>query len=236
MKKMIHKAGERGVAEHGWLHSRFSFSFAEYYNPEKMGFGLLRVLNDDIVEPGTGFGMHPHNNMEIISIVQQGALTHKDSMGHTSTIKPGEVQVMSAGSGILHSEYNNSESEIVELKQIWIMTKERNIKPRYDQKYFNFTEKTDYFETVVSGNKTDDTLDIHQDAAISIAKLEKEKKVKYSMKFKGNGAYLFLLNGSVEVDGSTLEKRDAIGVYDTEEFEITSIENSEFIIIDVPMN
>ena len=236
MKKVIQRSDERGVAEHGWLHSRFSFSFAEYYNPKQMGFGLLRVLNDDIIEPGEGFGTHPHNNMEIITIIQKGTLAHKDSMGSVSTITPGEVQVMSAGSGILHSEYNHSDDEKVELKQIWIMTKERNIKPRYDQKYFSFTEDPNYFETVVSGKNSDGMLYIHQDAAISIGKLDKAQKEKYKMKFAGNGAYLFVLNGSIEVDGDVLNKKDAAGIYETDEFEFSVLEDSEFLIIEVPMN
>ena len=236
MKKTIQRSDERGRAEHGWLHSRFSFSFADYYNPDQMGFGLLRVLNDDAVEPGEGFGTHPHNNMEIISIVRKGSLAHKDSMGSISTLKPGDVQVMSAGSGIMHSEYNNSQDEVVKFLQIWIHTKERNIKPRYDQKYFEFTKKNNYFEPIVSGEKSDSLLYIHQDAYITVAKLDRGRKEKYELKNSGHGVYIFVLNGSIEIEGDILNERDAAGIYDTDTVEISVLKNTEFILIEVPLN
>jgi redox-sensitive bicupin YhaK (pirin superfamily) len=237
MNKIIHRAKERGVAEHGWLHSRFSFSFADYYDLNKMGFGMLRVLNDDAIEPGTGFGTHPHNNMEIITIVQNGTLTHKDNLGSISTITPGEVQVMSAGTGILHSEYNHSDSEIVRLLQIWIVPKEKSIKPRYEQRYFEFDgNEENYITEIVSGKKNNQTLYIHQNASLSVGKLKPGKIKQYQNKFAGNGVYLFLLEGKIKIDENILESRDAIGITNTESFFVTAEENSEFIIIEVPMS
>ncbi len=236
MKKIIHRANERGIAEHGWLHSRFSFSFADYYNPDKMGFGLLRVINDDEVEPGSGFGTHPHNNMEIITIVQEGTLTHKDSMGSVSQITPGEIQVMSAGSGITHSEYNHSAVEAVKLLQIWIFPRERNLKPRYDQRRFDLSGISSGIKTVVSGVKDESTLYINQDAAISLGRLEKDKYCNYKNYFKGNGAYLFVLDGSINIDKEELKTRDAAGIYDTDEFAFNASSDTNFIVFEVPMN
>ncbi len=236
MKKIIYKSEDRGVAEHGWLHSKFSFSFADYYNPDKMGFGLLRVLNDDTVEPGMGFQTHTHNNMEIISVVKEGTLAHKDSMGSITTLIPGEVQVMSAGTGILHSEYNHSDNEILKFLQIWIFPKERNIKPQYEQKYFDFDGKENYITEVVSGSKNNDTLYIHQEASLSLGKLDKGKSKEYKIKHKGNGAFLFLLEGKIEAEEVAMKRRDALGIYDTESFFLSAEENSEFIIIEVTMS
>ncbi len=236
MKKIIHREEERGVAEHGWLHSRFSFSFAEYYNPKKMGFGLLRVLNDDIIEPGEGFGTHPHNNMEIITIMLQGELEHKDSSGSGSVIRPGEIQVMSAGTGILHSEFNHSKSDLVNLLQLWIIPKERNIKPRYDQKVFPLAETKNSLIKIVSGKESEEALYIHQDAAITYGKLEEGKTHKYKFSFKVNGAYLFVINGKILVDGDIIGRRDAAGISEVEEFEIAAMSDTEFVIIEVPIN
>ncbi len=236
MKKIIHRENERGVAEHGWLHSRFSFSFAEYYNPRKMGFGLLRVLNDDIIEAGEGFGTHPHNNMEIITIMLHGELEHKDSSGSGSVIRPGEIQVMSAGTGILHSEFNHSKSDLVNLLQVWIIPKERNIKPRYDQKVFPLSESKNSLIKIVSGKESQESLYIHQDAAISYGKLDEGKTHKYEFTFKGNGAYLFVINGKIEVDGDIINPRDAAGISEVDDFEVTAMSDSEFVIIEVPLN
>lgn len=236
MKKIIQLADERGVAEHGWLHSKFSFSFAEYYNPKKMGFGLLRVLNDDIIEPGEGFGKHPHNNMEIITIMLQGELEHKDSSGSGYVIRPGEIQVMSAGTGILHSEFNHSQIDLVNLLQLWIIPKERNIAPRYDQKVFPIDGIKNNLLKVVSGSKSDDTLYIHQDAAISLGKLEGGNKLLYNFSYKGNGVYLFVMKGNVSVDGDDLNERDSAGIYETDKFEISASTDSEFVLVEVPMN
>lgn len=236
MKKIIHKADERGIAEHGWLHSKFSFSFAEYYNPMKMGFGLLRVLNDDIIEPGEGFGKHPHNNMEIITIMLRGELEHKDSSGSGSVIRPGEIQVMSAGTGILHSEFNHSQLDLVNLLQLWIIPKERNIAPRYDQKLFSLDEIKNSLLKVVSGTKSNGTLYIHQNAAISLGKLDKGKKLVYNFSYKGNGVYLFVIKGNVSIDGAELNERDSAGISEVDNFEISALTDSEFVFIEVPMN
>ena len=236
MKKILHKANERGVAEHGWLHSRFSFSFDQFYDPNKMGFGLLRVLNDDVIEEGEGFGLHPHNNMEIITILLEGELEHKDTTGNTMILHPGEVQVMSAGKGIMHSEFNHSKVEQTKLLQIWIFPKERNITPRYDQKYFGFENLKNEIKTVASSVKSDSSLYIHQNAAISIGMLEKGKEIVYKNFFKGNGSYLFVLDGSINLDNVELGKRDAVGVYDYDEFRFNASSDASFIIIEVPMN
>lgn len=236
MKKIIHRADSRGKSELGWLHSRFSFSFANYYNPDKMGFGLLRVLNDDIVEPETGFGTHPHDNMEIITIILDGELEHKDSMGSGSTIHKGEVQVMSAGSGFTHSEINPSKDKKVNLFQLWVFPKERNIKPRYDQKKFSVEDRKNNLQTVASGFKTNGALYIHQDAAITLGNVEKGKKITYKNFKPGNGSYLLVINGKINLSGEELSTRDAIGIWEQDQFEIPAVENTDFVIIEVPMN
>ena len=236
LKKVLHRSGERGKAEHGWLHSRHSFSFAYYFNPEKMGFGLLRVLNDDIVEPGTGFGTHPHNNMEIISIVLAGALEHKDSMGSISVIYKDEVQVMSAGTGITHSEYNHSKTDKVNFLQLWIIPKERDIEPRYDQRSFLDEGRNNRLINIVSGDRKKDALYIHQNSEIDHGKLEKGKSISRKLSFSGNGFYIFVLEGEIETTGEKLSSRDAIGVWETDEIAITATTGCKFILIEVPMN
>lgn len=236
MKKVVHRADSRGKSELGWLHSRFSFSFANYYNPEKMGFGLLRVLNDDVVEPETGFGTHPHNNMEIITIILDGKLEHKDSMGSGSIINKGEVQVMSAGTGITHSEMNPSNKENVNLFQLWIFPKEQNIKPRYDQKKFPIGERENNLQTVASGFKSDGALYIHQDAAITLGNIEKGKKITYKNFKPGNGSYLLVINGKINLSSEELSTRDAMGIWEQDQVEISAEENTDFVIIEVPMN
>ncbi|HRG46358.1 MAG TPA: pirin family protein [Leptospiraceae bacterium] len=235
MKKTIHKANTRGVADLGWLHSHHTFSFSSYYNPNRMQFGALRVLNDDIVQPAMGFGAHGHENMEIVSIPIIGELAHKDSMGTAKVIYPGEVQIMSAGTGLRHSEYNNSETNIVNFLQIWILPKERGIKPRYDQKEFLVSDRRNTFQTVVSPEKDSNALWINQDSYFSLANLEKGKLIDYKIKLAGNGAYLFLIDGSVSVDGETFEKRDGVGIAETDSFSITANENAEILLIEVPM-
>ena len=236
MKKVLHKANERGVAEHGWLHSRFSFSFDQYYDPNKMRFGLLRVLNDDVIEEGEGFGLHPHNNMEIITVLLEGELEHKDSTGTVMVMHPGEVQVMSAGKGIMHSEYNHSKVEQVKLLQLWIIPKERNITPRYDQKYFGFENLNNEIKTIISGAKVDSELYIHQNAAISLGRLEKGREIVYKNIFEDNGSYLFVLDGSINFDNVELGKRDAVGVSDYDELRFNASSDASFIIIEVPMD
>ncbi len=234
MKSVIHRANERGIAEFGWLHSRHSFSFGSYYNPEKMNYGPLRVLNDDIVEPGEGFGTHPHDNMEIISIVLKGQLEHRDSMGNGSVINEGDVQVMSAGTGVTHSEFNPSDSERVNFLQLWIYPKERGIKSVYDQKKFDIKENE--ILKVVSGEKSGEVLHINQDASIYRGRLSGGKELTFQFHKKGNGAYLFVLEGSIILDDVTLNKRDAVGISESGQLLIKSEKGSEFIIIEIPMN
>jgi quercetin 2,3-dioxygenase len=236
MKKIIYREESRGKSELGWLHSRFSFSFAKYYDPDKMGFGLLRVLNDDIVEPGSGFGTHPHQNMEIITIILEGTLQHKDNMGSGSIIGEGEVQVMSAGTGVTHSEINPSSDEKVNLFQIWIFPKEQNITPRYDQKKFTLEERKNNLQTVASGFKTNGALYIHQNAAITLGNIENGKKIKYKNFKPGNGSYLLVIKGKINLLGEELSTRDAIGIWEENQIEISAEDDTDLIIVEVPMN
>ncbi|WP_448701794.1 pirin family protein [Mucilaginibacter sp. AW1-3] len=235
MKKVLHPANERGYNDIGWLKANFSFSFAGYYDPEKVHFGALRVLNDDYIAPAMGFGLHPHDNMEIITIVSKGALEHKDSMGNVGIIKAGEVQIMSAGTGIRHSEYNPSKTEETNSFQIWIFPKEENITPRYDQKSFTGAMVQNEFTTLIDAQKSEDTLWINQDARLTMGKFDAGKAVDYKIQYPGNGAYVFIIDGSVEIDAKTLNTRDAIGIYDTESFTITTQTEATILIIEVPM-
>ncbi len=235
MKTIIHRASERGHANHGWLDAHHSFSFANWYDPAKIHFGMLRVLNDDSVAGGQGFGMHPHNDMEIITIILEGALQHKDNMGNGSVIKPGDVQVMSAGTGVMHSEFNPSPTEKTNLFQLWIFPKEDGIEPRYGQKTFSVEERKNNIQTVASGFKKNGELYIHQDAALSLANPEKGKSITYSVNKEGNGVYLMVINGEVEINGEKLSRRDAIGISETNTFTVSANENSELLIVEVPM-
>ena len=235
MKQIFYPANERGINDIGWLKANFSFSFGPYYNPAKMHFGALRVLNDDIIAAGRGFGLHPHDNMEIITIPLAGGLEHKDSMGNTGVVKAGEVQVMSAGTGVEHSEYNCSQTEPANTLQIWLYPKEMNIAPRYDQKSFNNILELNKFTTLISPAKSDDTLWINQDATFSIGRFEAGQQINYEIKTPGNGAYIFLLEGILKINDATLNKRDALGVYETETITITTETESHILIIDVPM-
>ncbi len=235
MKKIIHRADQRGHANHGWLDAHHSFSFANWYDPSKVHFGMLRVLNDDIVQGGEGFGMHPHNDMEIITIILEGALQHKDNMGNGSVIKPGDVQVMSAGTGVMHSEFNPSATDRANLFQLWIFPKENGIKPRYDQKTFSADERKNKIQTVASGFKTNGELYIHQDAALSLTNLDKGKIIPYNTGKSGNGVYVMVIKGEVEIDGEKLLQKDAIGILESDSFEIKATENAELLIVDVPM-
>lgn len=240
MKTIIHRAGDRGHADHGWLNAHHSFSFANWYDENKIQFGMLRVLNDDIVAAGQGFGTHPHNNMEIITIILNGALQHKDNMGNGSVIRPGDVQVMSAGTGVLHSEFNPSATEAVNLFQLWIFPKENGIKPRYDQNTFDSNQRKNKIQLLASGFKKDRELYIHQDAAISISALDKGQTINYNLNKSGNGVYLLVIEGSVEINGELLSKRDAIGITDSNSFSIKSNSDKdnypdEILIIEVPM-
>ena len=236
MKTTIFKAGLRGHADHGWLNSYHTFSFAEYHDPERVRFGLLRVVNDDLVSPGEGFGTHPHDNMEIVSIPLNGALAHKDSTGTEKVINTGDVQIMSAGSGLYHSEYNASKTEPVSFLQIWVFPKERDITPRYEQKSFDKAERQNKLQTVVSPAKDDGALWINQDAWFSLANLEKGQSIDYTLNNKASGVFIFLLEGNAEAVGEKLEKRDAVGVTGADKVNITANDNSEILVIEVPMN
>jgi quercetin 2,3-dioxygenase len=235
MKKTIHTANSRGLANHGWLLSRHTFSFAGYYNPERIRFGLLRVINDDIVQPGMGFGTHPHDNMEIVSIPLKGELAHRDSEGHEKVIYTNDVQIMSAGSGLTHSEYNHSNDDEVNFLQIWVFPKKRDIKPRYDQNTFNPEKRINKIQTVVSPEKNDGALWINQEAYFSLSKMEAGKELEYRIQNKGNGIYVFVIEGSIEIAGEKLGKRDAIGLEDLENVRIKAISDSDILLINVPM-
>ena len=235
MKKTLHKADTRGVAEHGWLSSRHTFSFGEYHDPERMRFGLLRVLNDDVVQPGMGFGTHPHENMEIISIPLVGELRHQDSMGNTQIITAGEVQIMSAGTGITHSEYNGSESEIVNFLQIWVLPEDRDLEPRYDQKLFSADEREGRLQNIVSPDKNDSGVWINQQAWFWLGDFKAGQSDTYTIKRSGNGAYFFVLEGVVAVAGEQLERRDGIGVEDAATVDVQATEDCQLLIMDVPV-
>ncbi len=236
MKTLLHKAESRGHANHGWLDSHHTFSFANYYNPERMHFGVLRVLNDDRVAPGKGFGTHPHDNMEIISIPLEGDLEHKDSMGNTAVIKEGDVQIMSAGTGVFHSEYNKNNNREVKFLQIWVLPNSKNIEPRYDQISIRDIEKDNAFYQVLSPNKDDQGVWINQNAWFHLGKFETGKSETYKLKSEGNGVYAFILDGEVEIGNQKLGKRDGFGIWDTDEIEVKSISNSRILLMEVPMN
>jgi len=235
MKTIYYPANQRGKNDIGWLKANFSFSFGPYYDPDKVHFGALRVLNDDIIAAGAGFGSHPHDNMEIITIPIEGALEHKDSMGNIGVIHAGEVQVMSAGSGIVHSEYNHSQTEDANTLQIWLFPKERNIKPRYDQKDFNEVLKLNELATLISPEKSEDTLWINQDATFSMGDFEAGQKINYDIKTPGNGVYIFIIEGAAKINGQALNKRDAIGVYNTSSLIIETEALTRLLIMDIPM-
>ncbi|MFD2514895.1 pirin family protein [Pontibacter locisalis] len=234
-KKVIHKANTRGHANHGWLNSYHSFSFASYYNPERMGFGLLRVLNDDTVAPGMGFGAHPHDNMEIISIPLAGELAHKDSTGNEKTIRTNEVQIMSAGTGLTHSEYNHSKTDEVKFLQIWVFPKERDIKPRYEQKSFKPEDRQNQLQTVVSPDKDGEAIWINQDAWFTLGTLKSGFSEEYKLHMPHHGVYAFVLEGEVEIDGEKLSKRDGMGISDTNSFTIKADADAELLLMEVPM-
>ena len=234
MQITIHKANTRGNVNMDWLNANHSFSFGQWYNPERVHFGKLRVLNDDIVKAGTGFGKHPHDNMEIITIPLQGALQHNDSTGGNGVIKKNDVQVMSAGSGIEHSEFNHSKIEDINLLQLWIFTNNKNATPRYDQKTFNINNRHNKFQTIVApfGNEG---LWIYQDAWLSLGNFDNTIASTYTINKTGNGVYIFVIEGEVEIDGNILSKRDAMGVWDTNEIIITTNLAAEVLLVEVPM-
>ena len=234
MKKIIHKAESRGYADHGWLRSYHTFSFASYQNSERINFGMLRVLNDDVVQPEMGFGTHPHRNMEIISIPISGALSHTDSIGNKRSIEVGEVQVMSAGTGLKHSEFNDSKIDAVNFLQLWIIPEIENITPYYNQKIFEALERKNKFQVLVSpkDKQVEGSLPINQQGYISMIDLDKGFETIYDLK---NGAYFFLIEGEVLIEGENLEKRDAMGVVEKNKVNIKANKSSKLLVIDVPM-
>ncbi|NJN33866.1 MAG: pirin family protein [Saprospiraceae bacterium] len=237
-KSVIHRAETRGHANHGWLNARHSFSFANYYNPERMHFGVLRVLNDDIVAPSMGFGTHPHDNMEIITIPLSGALRHKDNMGNQAVIQANEVQVMSAGTGVTHSEFNASAHEPVSLLQIWLFPDKKNVQPRYDQRVFKSEDRQNALQTVVApiGQEENGALGIHQNAWFSLGTLQSGTEKEYTVRHKLNGVYLFVIEGSVNVNDTPLSKRDGFGIWETEKISITATSDAEILIMDLPIS
>ncbi len=235
-KHVLHKSASRGIADHGWLRSRHTFSFAEYYDPDRMHFGALRVLNDDEVAPGMGFGTHPHDNMEIVSIPLEGDLEHKDSMGHTAVIRKGDVQAMSAGTGITHSEYNHNKDRPVKFLQIWIFPDKRNVEPRYDQVTIDEAQLNNNLLQVVSPHAGEPGIWIHQQAWFHLGRLEKDFRTGYRLKRKGNGVYAFLLRGSATIGDQLLEERDGLGTWEADALDIAAgPAGAELLLMEVPM-
>lgn len=235
MKTIVHKANERGHANHGWLNAYHSFSFANWYNPEKVQFGMLRVLNDDTIAAGMGFGTHPHDNMEIITIPLEGDLAHKDSMGNGTTIKSGDIQVMSAGTGIQHSEFNPNHNHHTKLFQIWLFPKYRNVEPRYQQITLDKSLEKNDFAQILSPNPDDAGVWIHQDAWFYLSDFDADFSKKLSLKKEGNGFYIMNIEGEIEVNGQKLGRRDAVGIWETNEIEIKANTNAKFLIMEIPM-
>jgi len=236
MKKIIHKADSRGYFDYGWLKTNHTFSFSNYYDPERVNFGMLRVLNDDFVAAGQGFGTHPHNDMEIVTIPLDGALAHKDSTGSEGVIYPDEIQIMSAGTGIRHSEYNHLQNGESNFLQLWIFPDKKGHKPRYNQKSFNPEERRNKFQFIVTPEKKDGNLWLNQDTYLSRVDLDNGNSINYKTHTQENGAYLFLIDGEIKVVDETLSKRDGIGIWDTDEFTISTANDSQILIIEVPMN
>ena len=235
MKKAFHAANTRGNANHGWLNANHSFSFANYHNPERMNFGALRVLNDDTIAAGMGFGTHPHENMEIITIPLEGDLEHKDSMGNIGVINEGEIQVMSAGTGVHHSEYNKNADQAVKVLQLWVFPKKQNVTPRYDQMSVRNLKKPNDFYQVLSPNSEDAGMWVHQDTWFHLGEFDVEKSLDYTIKKPGNGVYVFVIQGSFNVEGESLKIRDAIGIWDTKTISFTAQPRSKVLLVEVPM-
>lgn len=235
MQTVLHKAATRGLADHGWLKSNHTFSFANYYNPERMHFGTLRVLNDDYVAPGRGFGKHPHDNMEIVSIPLSGDLRHEDSMGNTTIIREGDIQSMSAGTGVAHSEMNAKSDKPVEFLQIWVFPKSRNISPNYSQITLDAAALDGRLEQIVSPNADDKGVTINQDAWFHLGKLAAGSQLDYALQLAGNGVYAFILEGSVTISGQQLDRRDGFGVWDTDAISITAGTDAKVLLMEVPM-
>jgi redox-sensitive bicupin YhaK (pirin superfamily) len=232
---LLHKAESRGHADHGWLNSFHTFSFANYYNPERIHFGALRVLNDDTVEPGMGFGTHPHDNMEIISIPLEGDLAHKDSMGNSSVIRNGDIQVMSAGTGIFHSEFNNNKDQILKFLQIWVFPDKKNVVPRYDQITLNIADRQNRFQQILSPHKDDEGVWIHQNAWFNLGRFDKGFSTDYSLHDKANGVYAFVLNGDVRIDEQILNTRDGLGIWEFDKISVHAASDAEILLMEIPM-
>lgn len=236
MQKIIHRENDRGHVDFGWLKSAHSFSFGQYFDPEKVNFGALRVLNDDQVAGGQGFGRHAHDNMEIVSIPLAGILSHQDSMGNVRNIETGEVQIMSAGKGVKHSEFNGDQKDPVKFLQVWVLPNEQNITPTYEQKSYLHLDRHNKFVTIVSPDVSNpDTVHIHQDAYFNIADLDEGNTISYTVHSERNGIYLFVLEGKVSVANETLERRDGIGIYDSAKIDIEAAYNAKLLLIEVPM-
>ena len=233
---ILHPADTRGDANHGWLHSKHTFSFANYYNPDRMHFGVLRVLNDDTVAPGMGFGTHPHDNMEIISIPLEGDLEHKDSMGNVAVIKNGDIQVMSAGTGITHSEYNKNKNQQVKFLQIWVFPNKRNVTPRYDQITLNPADRHNKLQQIVSPNPKDAGVWINQNAWFNLGNFDQDVSTVYTLNDKNNGLYVFNLSGNLIINEQTLNPRDGFGIWNTDKVSIKAQTNAEFLLMEVPMS
>ncbi len=237
MNTVLHKSDSRGHADHGWLVSKHTFSFANYYNPDRMHFGVLRVLNDDYVAPGMGFGTHPHDNMEIISIPLDGDLEHKDSMGNVAVIKKGDIQVMSAGTGITHSEYNKNKDKAVKFLQIWVFPNKRNVTPRYDQIALNLADRENRFQQILSPNSDDEGVWIHQNAWFHLGKFQPGKTANYQIKSPDNGLYVFMLKGKAKINGIEVSARDGLGIWNTQDsIQFEATDDNEILLMDVPMN
>lgn len=234
-KTVLHKASSRGHANHGWLNSHHTFSFANYYNPERVHFGALRVLNDDRVEAGMGFGTHPHDNMEIISIPLEGDLEHRDSMGNVAVIRKGDIQVMSAGSGITHSEYNKNKDKEVKFLQIWVFPNKKDITPRYDQITLNTLDRKNKLQQILSPNPDDEGVWIYQQAWFHLGNIDQGITLNYKLKNSGNGVYGFVISGNVSINQNELNQRDGIGIWETDELIITANSEVELLLMEVPM-
>lgn len=234
---VFHPADTRGHVNHGWLNTYHTFSFASYHDPSRVHFGELRVINDDIVAGGYGFGKHPHDNMEIITVVLDGALEHQDSMGHKEAIQANEVQVMSAGTGIMHSEYNHNKDKAVSLFQIWIFPDKGNVTPRYDQRFFSPEDRINKLQALVSPiDNNDEGLKIHQNAWIYRAALDEKQTITHQLHGKDQGVYILSVDGTFTVNGKTLNKRDGIGISGTDQVTITADSKSDILLLEVPMN
>lgn len=233
---VLHKADSRSIADHGWLKSFQTFSFGGNYNPERIQFGALRVLNDDTIDGGTGFGEHPHDNMEIISIVLEGGLKHEDSMHNVAIIEPGEIQVMSAGTGIYHQEYNKEENVPAKFLQIWLFPNQRNVTPRYQQERYDATLVPNQFSQILSPDKSDAGVWIYQDAWFHLGKFDTGLKTDYTLKRKGNGVYVFVIKGSIQVNGQDLAERDGLGIWEVDKLDINTLTDAEVLLMEVPMN